>query len=84
MGRITQSDIRKWLERGKSQPGCTHVIVVCDTSDFEDYPVFVMEGEDVRKVYDRYNGPNMQMVIEVYNLSMDIETQLNEHRSLNF
>jgi ABC-type sulfate/molybdate transport systems ATPase subunit len=84
MDRTTQADIRKWLERGKSKSGCTHVIVACDTFDYEDYPVFVMEGEDVHEVYEKYNGSNMQTVMEVYNLSMDIEKQLNERRSFNF
>ena len=73
----TQSDIRRWLNEAKKMKA-THVIVVCDTFDWEDYPVYVASNEDVRKKYVEYNGPNMQRVMEVYSLGMDIERQLNE------
>ncbi len=70
----TIKTIRKWLERGKEE-GATHVIVVCDTFDYEDYPVMVSPGEDVREKETEYSD-NMQKVMEVYNLNMDIEEQL--------
>ena len=75
--------IKDWLLRGKKN-NCSHVIVVCDTFDYEDYPVFVKQGDDVRKVFNAHSGINMQRVMEVYNLSLDIEKQLNEHRAMNF
>lgn len=37
----TQEEIRAWLLEGKAQ-GATHTIIVCDTFDYEDYPVHVM------------------------------------------
>jgi hypothetical protein len=79
----SRDDIRTWLKAALKK-GATHVIVVCDTFDHEDYPVEVVSGQDVRKVYAEHNGPNMQRVMEVYNLSMDIEKQLLEHRARNF
>lgn len=78
----TKSDIRFWLER--ADKGATHMIVVCDTYDHEDYPVYVETHQDVRKVEAEFNSKNMQRVMEVYNLKMDIETQLNQHRSFNY
>jgi hypothetical protein len=79
----TQSEIRTWLERAKAR-GATHVIVVCDTFDHEDYPVEVMSGEDVKQKYDDYNGKDMNRVMEVYNLGLDIESQLSEYRAFHF
>lgn len=79
----TKDDIRRWLERGK-EDGATHLIVVCDTYDHVDFPVYVLPGQDARKVMEGYNGHNMQRVMEVYNLSMDWNKQLSEHRSFNF
>lgn len=79
----TQSDIRGWFVRGKKMCA-THLIVVCDTFDYEDYPVFVKKGENAREVYEKHNGPNMQRVMEVYNLSMDMEEQLAERRAFHF
>lgn len=73
----TTSDIRGWLKRGKEE-GATHVIIVCDTFDYDDYPVMVMPNEDVRKREIEYIEAHMQQVVEVYNLSMDFEEQLKE------
>lgn len=81
---MTSKDtIRQWLQRGIDE-NQTHVIVVCDTYDYEDYPVYVDETEDVREVEKKYNGQNMQRIMEVYNLKMNIEDQLNQHRAFNY
>lgn len=79
----TREDIRGWLERGKEE-GATHVIIVCDTWDNEDYPVMVMPGKDVRKKVKEYDDVNMQKIMEVYDLSKDIEEQIQEEWSLNY
>lgn len=79
----SKQDIRGWLEHGKKL-GCTHVIVACDTYDWDDYPVYVYPGQDVRAVYNDRNGQNMQKVMEVYNLSMDLDAQMEEARTFNF
>jgi hypothetical protein len=77
-----QNDIREWLELGKKDKA-THLIVVCDAFSHEDYPVFVEPSQDVRKVESEHNG-NMQRVMEVYNISMDWDSQLNQYRSFNY
>lgn len=67
--------LRSWLNDAKKE-GATHMIVVCDTYDHDDYPVTVMPGEDAREKADEYRGKSMQRVMEVYNLSIDFEEQL--------
>ena len=79
----TQSEIREWLQDGKKQ-NASHMLVVCDTFDYQDYPVYVNENEDVNEIYQKYNNTNMQKVMEVYNLSMNLEEQLNEYRAFHF
>jgi len=79
----TREDISRWLAEGKREKA-THMIVVCDTYDWEDYPVYVSRRENVREIYSDYNGKEMQRVMEVYSLKKDTESQLNEHRSFNF
>ncbi len=79
----SREEIKGWLERGKEE-GATHVIVVCDTFDWDDYPVMVKPSEKVREVADKYNHKNMQKVMEVYNLNMDLDEQLGQTRSFNF
>lgn len=77
----SKADIREWLKRGKKE-GATHMVVVCDTYDHTDYPVFVKTAEDAKK---RADAPGeMQRVMEVYALHLDWETQLAEHRAFHF
>lgn len=73
----SKREIRGWLEQGINT-GATHVIVVCDTWDYEDYPVYVEKNESVKDRLTYYQRASMQKVMEVYNLSMDIEDQLDE------
>lgn len=72
----TKEEIRGWLTRGKAK-GASHVAVRVDWFDHEDYPVFVEPGQDAlteaRGSQDR--------VMEIYDLSMDWDTQLNEFRA---
>lgn len=70
-----RKQIREWLQRAKKDDA-THLVVVCDTFDYENYPVYVYRDEDVREVAARYDNKNMQRVAEVYNMAMDIEMQL--------
>ena len=76
----TLNDIKGWLRAGVSQND-THVIVVHDTYDHENYPVYVSEHEDVFEKASKYLGHNMQTIDEVYDLSMDIDAQLTEARA---
>ena len=75
---ITRSDILRWLEDSKSHH--THMLVVCDTFDYEDYPVHT---SDVRESIRKYQDASMQTIMEVYDLSMDFGEQLDTHRAWN-
>lgn len=84
MSYTTQEQIRSWFLTGKREHA-THMIVVCDTFDHEDYPVYVKQNEDVHEVHKKYDrGTNMQRVMEVYALHLDMEAQLNEVRAFHF
>ena len=78
----TNKEIRTWLEN--KPEGATHMIVVCDTFDHDDYPVYVMPDQNVKEVEASHNGPNMQRVIEVYSFNHNIESQLNETRAHHY
>lgn len=58
------------------------MLVIVDTFSYEDYPSFVDTVEEARRVAAKPGY--MQRVMEVYNLSMDKETQLAENRANNF
>lgn len=78
----TKETIKGWFNRAESTD--THMIVVCDTFDHCDYPVFVKKDENVHTIFDKFNGNDMQRVMEVYNLKMSIDNQLNESRAFNY
>ena len=44
----SKEDVKRWTDTARKQ-GATHVISVCDTFDWDDYPVYVMPGDDLEK-----------------------------------
>jgi hypothetical protein len=81
----TPNEIREWLNEGLKFKA-THVLIVCDTYDYENYPVYVLPGQDVRKVAEAHNDPSMTRLMEVYSLTgvHPIEVQLRQARSFNY
>ena len=77
----TRNEINTWLMRGKDK-GNSHMLVVCDTWDYEDYPVYVKAEEDVNKVFTEHSI-NMQRVMEVYNYRLPLLEQIEAARVFN-
>jgi len=63
----TFDDVERWKEEGRSR-GAIHIICVCDTFDWEDYPVYVMPGENLEKRKSEFDRINMQKINEVIDL----------------
>ncbi len=76
----TRQDISEWFDRCKSE-GAAYMIVVCDTFDYEDYPVSCANEKEAREKKAHCSG-NMQRVMEIYDLNGDKETQMNQHRAM--
>jgi len=76
----TKNDIREWFDSGRKND-YEFMLVVCDTFDYEDYPCYAKGTQQFMEKYNDHNGVNMQKIVEVYDLSMDRETQLAEERS---
>lgn len=77
----TKATLQEWFERGQAtDASVTHMIVVCDTFDYEDYPVYVKAGEDASEAVEKHSG-NMQKVMEVYSYGLPLEGQLAEFRA---
>jgi hypothetical protein len=68
-------ELAKWFQEGVKQKA-THMIVVCDTFDYSDYPVYVTAGQDAREIVKERNQNEMQKVMEVYNLKMSMNEQV--------
>jgi len=72
----TKNDLRRWFKQGVKN-GATHMIVVCDTFDHDDYPVYVSPQEDVHVIEKEKSGASMQKVMEVYNLKLPMDKQID-------
>lgn len=78
----TKSEIGSWFEAGKRE-NATHMIVVCDTFDHEDYPVYAHSDKHATELHEEYRKKRMQRVMEVYDLRRDKAEQLDEARTWN-
>lgn len=78
----SKEQLMDWFERGVDQ-GHDFMIVVVDTFDYVDYPVYTSKAT-FQNEYSKYEkGRNMQKVREVYNLNMDMVEQMSEHRAFH-
>lgn len=60
----TKQDVDRWIAKAK-KIGATHIISMCDSYDYSDYPVYVMPGEDLKKVWEQCNSKSMQFSNEI-------------------
>lgn len=75
----TKSEISQWLKEMR-KIGATHMVVKCDTFDWEDYPIFVMPDEDVREIANKKGD----QLMEVYSANYTDDEQLSERRAVHF
>ena len=82
----TKEELALWFDEGVRQ-GASHMVVVCDTFDHSDYPVYVPArpavGQAVADVVAQYATAPMSRVLEVYDLHLDRDEQLAEERSMH-
>lgn len=69
----TKSDLADWFHA--APVGATHLIVVCDEISWEDFPVYVLEGEDARTRQAEETVKPLAKVMEVYHLGYSFEKQ---------
>lgn len=58
-------DIDRWIATAKIKKA-KFIISVCDTFDFDDYPVYVYEDENLEEKKKEYDGVNMQKINESF------------------
>jgi len=77
----TREDVDRWIAEAKKK-GAKYIISVCDTWDYDDYPVYVMPDEDLEEQKAKYSGVNMQRINEVITINDD--GTVNEPRKAFF
>ena len=75
----TKDEISKWFDDGVVKKA-RHMIIVCDTFDYDDYPVYTTTDADCLQ---RHKNPGkMQRVMEVYDLQSDKAEQMSKGRAM--
>jgi hypothetical protein len=80
----TRDDLRAWFLRGQQEETLTHMVILCDTFDMSDYPVYVESKERALEYMGTTILPEGHKVMEVYNLHRDMEEQLAAYRAWYF
>ena len=62
-----KEDWKRWYKEAKQQKA-THVVIVCDTFEWEDFPVYVLPGQNAEKVRADHHGTNMQKVMDLFTI----------------
>ena len=66
----TREDVDRWIETAKEK-NYKYIISVCDTFDWDDYPVYVTKKSDLMNEYKLHQGINMQRVNEIICINDD-------------
>ena len=65
----TREDVDRWIKTAKKMKA-KYIVSVCDTFDYDDYPVYVMPSENLENVKSAHSI-NMQRVNEVITINSD-------------
>lgn len=64
-----QQDHERWLVEAKRQKA-KYIVNVCDTFDYDNYPVYCKDEKELSDAQAKYNGTNMQRIEAI----VDVET----------
>lgn len=78
----TKETLSGWFDAGVKDK-YDYMIVVCDSYDMTDYPVYCFVGE-FKETYDHVKFSSMQRIMEIYSLSLDKQMQMDEHRAFHY
>ncbi len=76
----TREDVDRWIETAKSNKSM-YILSVCDTFDYDDYPVYCKDKKELIEEYSDHHGKNMQRVNEIIRINAD--GSVNENLNLN-
>lgn len=60
----SRADIDRWIESAIAAE-CEFIISVCDTYEWDDYPVYCKDKNELILCYDQYDGVNMNKINEI-------------------
>jgi hypothetical protein len=66
----TRDDVNRWIATANAH-GSKFILSVCDTFDYEDYPVYCEDIKELKEEYKEHHGVNMQRVNEIIRINDD-------------
>lgn len=76
-------DLVRWFVEGKKDDANTHMLVVLDSFDHSDYPVYAQGRQDCLEKNAKFSTSSMQRVLEVYDLRLSMGLQMEQGRVWN-
>lgn len=77
----SKEDLELWFRDGVAG-GASYMLVVCDTFDHEDYPVYCLTSTSAKE--KERNLGSMQRLMECYNLTKPMAPQMALPRVYDF
>ncbi len=59
------NNMKRWLKEAEEK-GAVYVLDVCDTFDYDHYPIYVMDEINLEAIVNEFNGRDMQQVYGTY------------------
>jgi len=75
----SREDVDRWIKTAIAGK-CEFIISVCDTFEYDDYPVYCEDLDELVRRYPEFNGKNMQKVNEIIQI---IDGKAIENLSIN-
>lgn len=66
----SRNDVDRWINTAR-EGNFEFIISVCDTFDYEDYPVYCKDEEELKQEIPFYNGKKMQRINEIIRIKPD-------------
>ena len=77
---VAKNRVQLWFKEGQSK-NAHHMLIMRDTYEYEDYPVYVLKNEDTKKKIRELRENDNQVVQAIFDLSLDMDSQLEERRA---
>jgi len=74
--------VTTWLRTAK-QRGASHMIVAFDGEKQNPFPVYINRDTSIQQKIKSFNDNDFVRAVEVYNMNMDIDTQVLQGRVWN-
>lgn len=66
----SRTDVDRWIATAKEE-GNKFIISVCDTFDYDDYPMYAKDEKELEKKKEEVRNASMQRINEVITINED-------------